>query len=286
MDSVEEGKEYHHHNSSSSSSCNNNDRGARAVVKGKRTKRRRVHLPPASALAGPATSSASSAEFSSSITEEDEDMANCLVLLSRGRNVDPKPESAAEEGIDRGGGTEKCTSLGSAEAAVATTDAKAGACVYECKTCYKCFPSFQALGGHRASHKKPRMMVPAAAEDDGLQINVNSFSKPLVAPNDGNSISGGSNKLRVHECSICGSEFSSGQALGGHMRRHRPLLTTKESPELKKESFVLSLDLNLPAPSDGDHEELPILPPAMTAFPFEGEQPLVFSASPLVDCHY
>ncbi|RWW01882.1 hypothetical protein BHE74_00024818 [Ensete ventricosum] len=208
-------------------------------------------------------------------------MANCLVLLSRGRNVDPKPESAAEEGIDRGGGTGKCASL---DSAAATSDAKAGACVYECKTCNKCFPSFQALGGHRASHKKPKMMmVPAVAEEDGLPVGVNSFSKPLVAPNDGNSIGGGSNKSRVHECSICGSEFLSGQALGGHMRRHRPLMTIKESPELKKESFVLSLDLNLPAPSD---EELPILPPAMTAFPFEGEQPLVFSASPLVDCHY
>ncbi|CAL9112441.1 unnamed protein product, partial [Musa textilis] len=216
-----------------------------AVVKGKRTKRRRVHLPPASALAGPTTS----------ITEEDEDMANCLVLLSRGRNVGPKPEPAAEEGIDRRGGTDKCTSLDSAEAAAATTDAKAGVCVYECKTCNKRFPSFQALGGHRASHKKPKMMVPAVADEDGLRISVNSFSKPSVAPNDGNSTSGGSNKSRMHECSICGSEFSSGQALGGHMRRHRPLMTTKESPELKKESFVLSLDLNLPAPSDGDHVE-------------------------------
>ncbi|PRQ43346.1 putative transcription factor C2H2 family [Rosa chinensis] len=31
----------------------------------------------------------------------------------------------------------------------------------------------------------------------------------------------GKTKKKKHECSICGLEFSSGQALGGHMRRHR-----------------------------------------------------------------
>ncbi|KAL0413999.1 UNVERIFIED_CONTAM: Zinc finger protein ZAT12 [Sesamum radiatum] len=47
--------------------------------------------------------------------------------------------------------------------------------VFTCKTCNRQFPSFQALGGHRASHKKPRLMagdessqrpfVPAQAEN-------------------------------------------------------------------------------------------------------------------------
>ncbi|URE43141.1 Zinc finger protein [Musa troglodytarum] len=59
--------------------------------------------------------------------------------------------------------------------------------VFECKTCNRQFPSFQALGGHRASHKKPKLA------GDG----------------------------RGDECSICGLEFAIGQALGGHMRRHR-----------------------------------------------------------------
>lgn len=68
--------------------------------------------------------------------------------------------------------------------------------VFECKTCNRQFPSFQALGGHRASHKKPRLI------DD--QHNRVQGAKP-----------------RVHECSICSMEFAIGQALGGHMRRHR-----------------------------------------------------------------
>nr|URN45686.1 ZFP1 [Pongamia pinnata] len=71
--------------------------------------------------------------------------------------------------------------------------------VFECKTCNRQFQSFQALGGHRASHKKPRLM------GDGQVLN-DDDSPP---------------KPKTHECSICGLEFAVGQALGGHMRRHR-----------------------------------------------------------------
>ncbi|KAL6619782.1 hypothetical protein ACP70R_031683 [Stipagrostis hirtigluma subsp. patula] len=67
--------------------------------------------------------------------------------------------------------------------------------VFVCKTCNRVFPSFQALGGHRASHKKPRL--------------------------DGDDLSLG--KPKLHGCSICGLEFAIGQALGGHMRRHRAM---------------------------------------------------------------
>ncbi|WOK94888.1 zinc finger protein ZAT5-like [Canna indica] len=262
--SMEEAKDFN--NSSSSSCCNNTniDHGTHAVVKGKRTKRRRTPLP-ASVLAGPTISSASSAEFSSSITEEDEDMANCLVLLSRGRNADlpsPGSPSAAED-------------AGVSVSVATTTDAaKPGLCAFECKTCNRSFLSFQALGGHRASHKKPK--AAAAAEGDGLHTSPSAFSiKP--APNDGS-------KSRVHECSICGAEFSSGQALGGHMRRHRPVATTTtaEAPEIKERINATPLDLNLPAPSDDDDYD-------QVAFPFVlGQQPLVFSAAaaPLVDCQY
>ncbi|XP_027367434.1 zinc finger protein ZAT11-like [Abrus precatorius] len=72
--------------------------------------------------------------------------------------------------------------------------------VFECKTCNRQFPSFQALGGHRASHKKPRLL----GEGDNQQLLLDSPPKP-----------------KTHECSICGLEFAIGQALGGHMRRHR-----------------------------------------------------------------
>ncbi|KAJ4743825.1 Zinc finger family protein [Rhynchospora pubera] len=111
--------------------------------------------------------------------------------------------------------------------------------VFECKTCNKQFSSFQALGGHRASHKKPRL----AGED-------------------------GSTKPRMHECPICGLEFAIGQALGGHMRRHRPLglahgLVGKKPIEAKK---GLCFDLNEPA---SDEEE-----PERPTFDFMGVGPI------------
>ncbi|XP_073305759.1 zinc finger protein ZAT11-like [Primulina huaijiensis] len=99
--------------------------------------------------------------------------------------------------------------------------------VFECKTCSRRFTSFQALGGHRASHKKPRL----AATGDHPE------------------------KPRTHECSICGVEFAIGQALGGHMRRHRvanndeqiiqPLPTPLSSPNTNNGRRILLVDLNL-----------------------------------------
>ncbi|KAL1559426.1 hypothetical protein AAHA92_09771 [Salvia divinorum] len=111
-------------------------------------------------------------------------MANCLMLLSGGGIIGGRDSSR----------------------------------MFTCKTCNRQFPSFQALGGHRASHKKPRLEPP---------------------------------KPKNHECSICGQEFPLGQALGGHMRRHRvdqnpsPLLSL--FPVVKKPNSrrVFSLDLNL-----------------------------------------
>ncbi|KAG2576435.1 hypothetical protein PVAP13_6NG037083 [Panicum virgatum] len=58
-------------------------------------------------------------------------------------------------------------------------------------------PFFQALGGHWASHMKPRLA-------DGVDAAAGEPPK-------------------VHGCSICGlAEFAIGQALGGHMCRRRP----------------------------------------------------------------
>ncbi|KAL1542207.1 zinc finger protein ZAT12-like [Salvia divinorum] len=104
--------------------------------------------------------------------------------------------------------------------------------IFTCKTCDRQFSSFQALGGHRASHKKPRL----------------GGGEPPSPP-----------KPKTHECGICGQEFPLGQALGGHMRKHRAALVDQNHhheaappplslfPVVKKPNSrrVFSLDLNL-----------------------------------------
>ncbi|KAL2896959.1 Zinc finger protein ZAT8 [Bienertia sinuspersici] len=103
--------------------------------------------------------------------------------------------------------------------------------VYECKTCNRQFPSFQALGGHRASHKKPKL---SADPDHHTVIDHDRMDENARKP-------------KTHECSICGLEFPIGQALGGHMRRHRAALTGS--------SHLPNLSLSLDTSSSNDVEE-------------------------------
>lgn len=253
----------------------------RIIVKGKRTKRQRLISPqPATNMTsssivvggdddhsenissscsrGPTTST----EFCGS-TEEEEDMANCLILLAQGGSPN-HPNFQIEEAAAVG-------KLSSRKLfSEAATAMKPGFYAYECKTCNRCFPSFQALGGHRASHKKPKTSEEKKAlEEENSQMASSSTSPTKAIPY---------NKSRVHECSICGSEFSSGQALGGHMRRHRTA-TIESQENIRKERNVMSLDLNLPAPEED--LEFP------GGFAFSAKQlPLMFAGSSLVDCPY
>ncbi|XP_074564408.1 uncharacterized protein LOC141820941 [Curcuma longa] len=225
------------------------------VINCKRTKR---------LLAAAAASSSSAESFSSSTDPEEEVMARCLILLAQGRVSPPPPDSAdfrsSSTPAAAGGGGRRFSSR---------------PCAYDCKTCGKSFRSFQALGGHRTSHKKPKDMPPPATAEDGC----------------GRTVFTGDPKLpREHKCAICRTSFSSGQALGGHMRRHRQITAAADEPalpqakkEVTKNAFVL--DLNLPAPSedDGSKERQPVSPPPSSfafpfRFPFENQQRLVFSS--------
>ncbi|KAI3715973.1 hypothetical protein L6452_22975 [Arctium lappa] len=90
---------------------------------------------------------------------------------------------------------------------------------YKCSLCNKEFATYQALGGHKSSHRK-NILQPNNSDDHP------STSSALKTSG------------RAHECSICHKSFSTGQALGGHKRRHYDPRTHAQPRDF---------DLNLPA---------------------------------------
>lgn len=268
------------------------------IAKGKRTKRMRL-LSSTTATATTTivavTSSCSSANSGGSSTttyeSEEEDMANCLILLAQGGESHHPHHHDKQEDCE-GNKTEKGNSNTNTATVANTT--KVGFYIYECKTCNRTFPSFQALGGHRASHKKPKLVaeekklpppppLPPSQLPHMIITNYDRFEEANVKigpPISLNNI----NKAKIHECSICGSEFTSGQALGGHMRRHRAstnntntVVDTSCNIVTTQPRNILQLDLNLPAPPEDDVRE--------AKFQFATSQVLVGTPT-LVDCHY
>ncbi|EOA25438.1 hypothetical protein CARUB_v10018774mg [Capsella rubella] len=122
--------------------------------------------------------------------------AKCLMLLTR---------VGGDDGV--GGGGEKR--------------------VFRCKTCKKEFSSFQALGGHRASHNK-------LANNGDYTTSSLTGSPKKKTPSKTTTTS----TTTIHVCPICGLNFPMGQALGGHMRKHRNEKEKASSNELVTRSFL------------------------------------------------
>nr|ACO54857.1 zinc finger protein ZF1 [Cicer arietinum] len=157
----------------------------------------------------------------SSCTEEEEYLALCLIMLARG----------GKETIS----TAKSPIL----SPPVTTTAKLS---HKCSVCNKAFSSYQALGGHKASHRK--LAVITTAEDQSTTSSAVTTS----------SASNGGGKIKTHECSICHKSFPTGQALGGHKRCHyeggagggNSAVTASEGVG-SSHSHHRDFDLNLPA---------------------------------------
>lgn len=137
-------------------------------TKGKRSKRPRVESPPT----------------------EEEYLALCLIMLARGGGAVPELRKFTSHPLRSP--PQPSTS--------SSSDPKVAATGYKCSVCEKSFSSYQALGGHKASHRKG-----SATEETSAN------SAPLSSL---------SNSGKKHECSICHRCFLTGQALGGHKRRH------------------------------------------------------------------
>lgn len=152
--------------------------------------------------------SSSSSYSNNNVSSEEEDLANCLVMLSN--------KSDRNLSSDGYGGKEQ-------DKAKETASLEKN--MFQCKACKKVFNSHQALGGHRASHKKVKGCF--AARSDGLDYESSIVDhdpipdEPLIAPPAAAATSsGGRRRAKMHECSVCRRVFSSGQALGGHKRCH------------------------------------------------------------------
>ncbi|CAO2842069.1 unnamed protein product [Amaranthus hypochondriacus] len=113
----------------------------------------------------------------SSSPSDEEYLALCLIMLARG---DSTATTTAKN----------------------TTQTTATAAVYKCAVCDKEFSSYQALGGHKASHRKPA----TTTLPDAIATNT-ATSYPSTTG-------------KSHVCSICNKSFPTGQALGGHKRCH------------------------------------------------------------------
>nr|XP_024360931.1 zinc finger protein 646-like isoform X3 [Physcomitrium patens] len=182
---------------------------------------------------------------------------------SKSRSKSITPESGLEAGTEEILQRERKTKMeteavslcGDTEDGADEFDAgEQGSCArskYECATCKRQFKSHQALGGHRASHKKVKGCFARTNVNDGganeqslesMDADDEEFLKSEEQfPNDFQETSHNSEedkscylttarddeealyaarKAKAHECSICHRVFNSGQALGGHKRCH------------------------------------------------------------------
>ncbi|XP_020085376.1 zinc finger protein ZAT1-like [Ananas comosus] len=137
---------------------------------------------------------------------------------------------------------------------------------YNCATCDKSFPSYQALGGHRASHKRIRGFVCSSkAQENSAETNA-SFESTTLKETLNKDIGADhccaeTKSVNRHQCPFCFKIFPSGQALGGHKRSH--LVSRSDFGEVSgiNQNFEIGqrklkqrnlIDLNLPAPVDED----------------------------------
>jgi hypothetical protein len=132
----------------------------------------------------------------------EEDVALALMMLSR--DTWPAeawpytyPEDSDDDGSD--GGYARMAFAAPAAAAPKRTE-------FQCPACKKVFRSYQALGGHRASHVRGGRGGCCAPPPN---------PPPLLLECGGGG-EAGSSKQQPHVCPYCFRAFPSGKALGGH----------------------------------------------------------------------
>ncbi|KAK4805010.1 hypothetical protein SAY86_004827 [Trapa natans] len=174
---------------------------------------------------------------------EEEYLALCLVMLSGGGDPLPQPQQKRQLVAKGNANPSGCS-------------APSSLLIHKCSVCGKAFPSYQALGGHKASHRK---LIGAGADEQST-------------PTTGN---GASCSGRVHECSICHKTFPTGQALGGHKRCHYEGGTITNGGPNSSAATSVSLGSTTHTAGRSGHQDfdlnLPALPEFSPKFPFSGD---------------
>ncbi|CAI0413250.1 unnamed protein product [Linum tenue] len=154
----------------------------------------------------------------------EEDVAMCLVMLSRDVNWKRRFSYESDE-IEEGEG-EKTENGGEIEKGSSSSGRNRGKKL-KCEKCMKQFRSSQALGSHRRI------------------CSLNGM---------GNNVVAAAAAERIFQCPYCYKVFGSGQALGGHKRSHLTGGGSYPSPSAaaKIDKNYSFLDLNLPAPVEDD----------------------------------
>ncbi|KAL6527349.1 ZINC FINGER protein [Orobanche gracilis] len=128
---------------------------------------------------------------------EEEYLALCLIMLARGGGGASTYAGAATP--------ESQLHLTPSTPVLAPSDSSK--VVYRCSVCDKAFASYQALGGHKASHRKLNARIDEHSTASGSATAATSSAATYGVG-------------KTHQCSVCHKCFQTGQALGGHKRRH------------------------------------------------------------------
>lgn len=181
------------------------------------------------------------------VPTEEEYLALCLIMLARGGRAATSTSTSSTLPQRHRSPTPTTTAP-----SPPTTEQKLR---YKCSVCNKAFNSYQALGGHKASHRtKPN----SGGGNDDQSTSSTTTSGATVGGVITSSAASKPSGIRSHECSICHKRFSTGQALGGHKRCHydggaagnnvtASVSVTTPSETMSQISQRVDFDLNLPA---------------------------------------
>lgn len=171
------------------------------------------------------------AEAARKIEQETQVRKNLLKLCPDRSLSATKPERAGKE-MDKRGGEIVFPFDVPNQSLAATCSANGIHVKYECSTCKKSFNSHQALGGHRASHRKMKGCFARTSLEDEMGLGLEAPGEELsgldyhalwqVGLQDIKHLDSKKPQTKGggHQCSVCHRMFLTGQALGGHKRCH------------------------------------------------------------------